>query len=59
LAKPYLNLRSNELRWGGFKSIRYSVGLFASKWGDRAVGSLTREDGKEFLSDIAQLSAVK
>jgi integrase len=46
------------LRWGGFKSIRYSVGLFVSKWGDRAVGSLTREDGKVFLADIARLSAV-
>jgi len=58
LASPYLNRRSDELKWGGFKSIRYSMGLFVSKWGDRAVGSLTREDGKVFLADIARLSAV-
>jgi len=56
LARPYLNRRSNELRPGGFKSIRYSVGLFVSKWGEREVGSLTREDGKGFLSDVAALS---
>lgn len=58
LARPYLAKRSNELRWGGFKSIRYSVGLLVSKYGDRSIGSLGREDGKEFLSLIADLSPV-
>lgn len=56
LARPYLNKRSSELRWGGFKSIRYSVGLLVSKYGGREVGTLSREDGKEFLSLIEQLS---
>ncbi len=54
----YLNRRSDELRPGGFKSVRYSVGLFASKYGDRSVCSLTREDGREFLTLIARLSPV-
>lgn len=56
LAKSYLNKRSNELAWGGFKSIRYSVGLLASKFGDRAIGSLTREDAKAFAELTQQLS---
>ncbi|WP_406645692.1 integrase [Aliisedimentitalea scapharcae] len=55
-SRVYLNRRSNELRPGGFKSVRYSVGLFASKYGDRSVCSLTRSDGREFLGLIARLS---
>lgn len=54
----YLNRRSNELRPGGFKSVRYSVGLFVSKYGQRSVCSLTRADGREFLGLIARLSPV-
>lgn len=52
----YLGRRSNELRPSGFKSVRYSVGLFISKYGDRSVCSLTRADGREFLTLICQLS---
>ena len=55
-SRAYLNRRSNELRPGGFKSVRYSVGLFASKYGDRSVCSLTRADGREFLGLVARLS---
>ncbi|MEY3003728.1 MAG: hypothetical protein RLZZ491_904, partial [Pseudomonadota bacterium] len=33
LAKQYLNRRSNELQHGGFKSVRFSVGLFTSCFG--------------------------
>ena len=54
----YTNRRSNELRPGGFKSVRYSVGLFSSKFGDRSLCSLSRADGREFLRLIAQLSPV-
>ncbi len=54
----YLSRRSNELRPGGFKSVRYSVGLFASRYGERSVCSLTREDGREFLQSISRLSPV-
>src|SRR6056297_737979 len=56
LSRTYLSLRGGELRWGGFKSVRYSVGLFSSKYRDRRVTSLTRDDGREFLSLIARLS---
>ncbi|WP_338550525.1 DUF6538 domain-containing protein [Roseovarius phycicola] len=56
LSRAYLNLRSNQLRRGGFKSVRYSVGLFTSKYRDRRITSITREEGREFLSLIARLS---
>lgn len=55
-SRVYINRRSNELRPGGFKSIRYSVGLFSSRYGERSLCSLTRVDGREFLGLIAQLS---
>lgn len=55
-SKVYLNRRSNELRPGGFKSVRYSVGLFVSKYGDRSVCSLSRADGREFLGLVSRLS---
>jgi integrase len=56
LSRTYLTLRGRELRWGGFKSVRYSVGLFTSKFPDRKITSLTRDDGREFLGLIARLS---
>lgn len=56
LAYAYLNKRGAELRWGGFKSIRYSLHLLSSLYGERSIGSITREDGKAFLSLIEQLS---
>jgi len=56
LSRTYLDLRGRELRWGGFKSVRYSVGLFTSKYRDRRVTSLTRDDGRAFLGLIARLS---
>ncbi|NIZ63494.1 integrase, partial [Sedimentitalea sp. CY04] len=55
-ARRYLMLRQHELRPGGFKSVRYSVELFQSKYGEFKVSQLTREQGREFLSLIAQLS---
>jgi len=58
VGRVYLGRRSNELRPGGFKSVRYSVGLFLSKYGERSICSLTRADGREFLTLIAQLSPV-
>ncbi len=56
VGRAYLGLRSNELRPGGFKSVRYSVGLFLSHYGERSLCSLTRDDGRAFLSLVAQLS---
>ena len=35
LAKQYLNRRSNELQHGGFKSVRFSIGLFVSVFGSK------------------------
>ena len=55
-SKVYLNRRSNELRPGGFKSVRYSVGLFASRYGNQSLCGLSRAEGREFLTAIAQLS---
>jgi integrase len=52
----YLTQRQRELRPTGFKSLRYSVELFASKYGDRTLNVLTRDHGREFLSLIGQLS---
>lgn len=57
-SRVYLGRRSNELRPGGFKSVRYSVGLFVSKYGEQSLCSLSRAEGREFLSLIAQLSPV-
>jgi hypothetical protein len=57
-AKVYLRRRSNELRPGGYKSVRYSVGLFASKFAERPLSTLNREDGRLFLSLLPQLSSV-
>ncbi len=56
LANDYLNHRSNQLRHGGFKSVRFSVGLLVSLVGSRQIGSLSREDGRRFVSLVAQLS---
>ena len=55
-SRVYTNKRSDELRPGGFKSVRYSVGLFSSQYGDRSLCSLTRADGRAFLSMLGQLS---
>ncbi|MDU8914031.1 tyrosine-type recombinase/integrase, partial [Aestuariicoccus sp. MJ-SS9] len=55
-ARDYLNLRSDQLRPGGFKSVRYSVGLFASEYGDLRLDQLDRPHGRAFLTAIAQLS---
>jgi len=56
LATAYLNRRSNELQHGGFKSVRFSVGLFASAYGTKPVGAVTRDDALGFVRKVAQLS---
>lgn len=55
LARQYLNRRSNELQHGGFKSVRFSVGLFTSVYGARAIGSVSREDALAFVRKLADL----
>lgn len=56
LAQDYLNRRSNELQPGGFKSVRFSVGLFVSAFGDRQVGQVTRDDAASFVRRLGELS---
>jgi hypothetical protein len=55
-SRRYLILRQNELRPSGFKSVRYSVDLFVSKFGKMKMSELSRDEGRNFLSLIAQLS---
>jgi integrase len=55
-SKTYLMERQRELRHGGFKSVRYSVELFQSKYGDRLLNQLGRDEGREFLSLISRLN---
>lgn len=55
LARVYLNRRSGELQHGGFKSVRFSVGLFVSVFGSRAIGSVSREDALAFVRRVAML----
>ncbi|NGM47921.1 tyrosine-type recombinase/integrase [Rhodobacter sp. SGA-6-6] len=55
LARLYLNRRSNELQHGGFKSVRFSVGLFVSAYGSRAIGSISREEALAFVRKVALL----
>ncbi|MDP3193659.1 DUF6538 domain-containing protein [Tabrizicola sp.] len=55
LGKQYLNRRSNELQHGGFKSVRFSVGLFVSAFGKRPIGTVTREDALAFTRKVALL----
>jgi integrase len=56
LAQVYLTKRSQELRAGTFKSVRFSLGLFVSVLGHRKISSLSRTDGQVFLSLIGRLS---
>ncbi|WP_282048404.1 DUF6538 domain-containing protein [Sulfitobacter mediterraneus] len=55
-ARAYLMARQHELRPGGFKSVRYSVELFQSKYSALTLPELGRDQGRAFLSLISQLS---
>lgn len=55
LGRQYLNRRSNELQHGGFKSVRFSIGLFVSLYGARPIGALTREEALAFVRKVAGL----
>lgn len=56
LSRLYLSKRGHELRYGGFKSVVFSMKLLVSLYGTRQIGSLTREDGRQFVRLISQLS---
>lgn len=55
LARAYLNRRSDELQQGGFKSVRFSVGLFVSAFGAKPIGAISREDALSFVRRVALL----
>ncbi|MEP2971770.1 MAG: DUF6538 domain-containing protein [Hyphomicrobiales bacterium] len=55
-ARKYLMERQRDLRPSGFKSVRYSLGLFQSKYANVPLTQLGRDQGREFLSLISQLS---
>jgi integrase len=55
-ARRYLMQRQHELRQSGYKSVRYSVELFQSKYGKMQLVALTRGEGRDFLLLIAKLS---
>lgn len=55
LARDYLNRRSGELQQGGFKSVRFSVGLFVSAFGAKPIGAIRREDALSFQRRVALL----
>jgi len=50
LAKIYLRTRSQDLSPGGFKSVRFSVGMLTSTYGGRKISTLDRSDGQAFLT---------
>jgi integrase len=55
LAKQYLNRRSDELKPGAFKSVRFSIGLFTSSLGARPIGAVRREEALGFTRQVALL----
>lgn len=55
-ARAYLMIRQHELRPGGFKSVRYSIELFQSRYAGMTLSALGRDEGREFLTLISQLS---
>ena len=55
LAKDYLLKRSGDMKPGGYKSVRYAMGLFVSAVGDRQIGQLGREDAATFVRKVAEL----
>jgi len=55
LADQYLNRRSDELRHGGFKSVRFGIGLFVSVLGTRQIGAIGREEALAFTRKVACL----
>lgn len=56
LAKEYLRKRGRELQPGGYKSVRYSIGLFASVHGTKPACLLSPADGKRFVEQVSRLA---
>jgi integrase len=56
LAKEYLRKRGRELQPGGYKSVRYSIGLFVSVHGTKPACLLSPADGKRFVDQVSRLA---
>ncbi|MEY8120831.1 DUF6538 domain-containing protein [Falsihalocynthiibacter sp. BN13B15] len=56
LAQVYLTQRSQELKPGSFKSIRFSLGLLTSLFGSKRIGDLSLSNGQEFLALLSRLN---
>ncbi|MEY8144812.1 integrase, partial [Falsihalocynthiibacter sp. CO-5D18] len=55
-AQTYLTQRSQELKPGSFKSIRFSLGLLTSLFGGKRIGDLSPSNGQEFLALLSRLN---
>ena len=55
-AEVYRRKRAGDMRQGGYKSVKYMLRLFTSKYGDVLLPHLTRDDGKWYLSALQRLS---
>ncbi|AML52995.1 hypothetical protein [Falsihalocynthiibacter arcticus] len=56
LAQTYLTQRSQELKPGSFKSIRFSLGLLTSLFGSKRIGDLSLSNVQEFLALLSCLN---
>jgi integrase len=56
VATEYLNYKSERLRPGSYKAVRFAAELLVSYLGTTKVGDITQAQGREVLSLIAQLS---
>jgi len=56
LAKAYLTYKSERLRPGSLKAVRFATELLVSHLGTHKLGDITQAQGREALSLIAQLS---
>ena len=56
VAEIYRLKRSAEMRPSGYKSVKYMLRLFVSKYGDVLLPHLVRDDGKWYLGAIKELS---
>ena len=56
LAQSYLSYQSERLRPGSYKAVRFAVELLVSHLGKAKVGDIARQEGRNTLSLINQLS---
>jgi integrase len=57
LVNRFLKDRSKALHPDTFQALRYGLGLFVSVYGQQAIGSLSKEEGRAYLKLLASLPA--